>query len=156
VTAPDARRLGLFVAVLATAAIAVSVAYRVTDVGFPSLTSLHMFSPLVAGGIVCLANGIGSASESGARAGSSRPWRPPSRSSLSLFVSLLVPGVAFDPSADPVPGIGLPPGAMGVLVLGATVNAVFAFGEEFGWRGDLLWELAPLGFWRASVAIGAM
>nr|WP_305882799.1 CPBP family intramembrane glutamic endopeptidase [Halobellus rarus] len=37
---------------------------------------------------------------------------------------------------------------------GVTVNAVFALGEEFEWRGYLLWELAPLGFWRASVAIG--
>ncbi|WP_311172314.1 CPBP family intramembrane glutamic endopeptidase [Halobellus ordinarius] len=43
-----------------------------------------------------------------------------------------------------------------VLGLGTTVNAVFAFGEEFGWRGYLLWELAPWGFWKASFTIGAL
>jgi membrane protease YdiL (CAAX protease family) len=40
------------------------------------------------------------------------------------------------------------------LIAGPTINAVFGFGEELGWRGLLLRELAPLGFWRSSYLIG--
>lgn len=42
------------------------------------------------------------------------------------------------------------------LVAGITVNAVAGFGEELGWRGFLQKELGVLGFWRASVIIGAI
>lgn len=166
-TSPDSRRLGQFVGTLTIAALAVSVAYRVTDVGFLALTSLYMFSPLVAGVVVCLVNGI-SFSRVGLRVGRPRWLAMAVLLSLpiilvTLLVSLVVPGVVFDPTAEPIPGAGLPPGVPGVLAtiglalaLGATINAVFALGEEFGWRGYLLWELAPLGFWRASVAIGAI
>lgn len=40
------------------------------------------------------------------------------------------------------------------LIAGATVNALFAFGEELGWRGFLHAELKSLGFWRASFVTG--
>ncbi|UWG47842.1 Metal-dependent membrane protease, CAAX family [Halanaeroarchaeum sp. HSR-CO] len=40
------------------------------------------------------------------------------------------------------------------LVLGGTVFAVAAFGEELGWRGLLLTELAPIGFWKVSLVTG--
>lgn len=40
------------------------------------------------------------------------------------------------------------------LIAGITINALFAFGEELGWRGFLLQELKPLGFARASLLIG--
>ena len=40
------------------------------------------------------------------------------------------------------------------LMAGITINALFAFGEELGWRGFLLQELKPLGFARASILIG--
>ncbi len=42
------------------------------------------------------------------------------------------------------------------LVAGATLNALFAFGEEIGWRGWCDRELRPLGFWRYSALTGAM
>src|SRR5699024_10007583 len=35
-----------------------------------------------------------------------------------------------------------------------TINAIFAFGEEIGWRGFLLREFQVLGFWKASLIIG--
>jgi membrane protease YdiL (CAAX protease family) len=41
-----------------------------------------------------------------------------------------------------------------VLLAGPTVNAGAAFGEELGWRGVLVRELEPLGFWRSSFVIG--
>jgi membrane protease YdiL (CAAX protease family) len=42
------------------------------------------------------------------------------------------------------------------LVAGLTINAVAALGEELGWRGLLLRELSPLGFWRLSLLTGAV
>jgi membrane protease YdiL (CAAX protease family) len=42
------------------------------------------------------------------------------------------------------------------LLLGTTVNAVPAFGEEIGWRGFLFKELRPLGFWKMGLFIGAI
>ena len=40
------------------------------------------------------------------------------------------------------------------LVLGATLFALAALGEELGWRGLLLTELAPLGYWKLSLWTG--
>lgn len=40
------------------------------------------------------------------------------------------------------------------IVAGTTINAVFAFGEEMGWRGFLFKELKSLGFWKSGVLIG--
>jgi membrane protease YdiL (CAAX protease family) len=42
------------------------------------------------------------------------------------------------------------------LVAGFTINALFAFGEELGWRGLLLKELEHLGFWKSSFLIGVI
>jgi membrane protease YdiL (CAAX protease family) len=42
------------------------------------------------------------------------------------------------------------------LVLGGTLFALAAFGEELGWRGLLLTELAPLGFWKLSLWTGVI
>jgi membrane protease YdiL (CAAX protease family) len=40
------------------------------------------------------------------------------------------------------------------LVAGLTINVIAALGEELGWRGLLLRELSPLGFWRVSLLTG--
>jgi len=40
------------------------------------------------------------------------------------------------------------------FILGATVNAIAAFGEETGWRGLFLKEANYLGFWKGSFLIG--
>lgn len=42
------------------------------------------------------------------------------------------------------------------LIGGITFNAIFAFGEEIGWRGFLLREFLELGFWKASILIGVI
>lgn len=52
-----------------------------------------------------------------------------------------------------------PPAVMLVgqgLVAGLTINALAALGEELGWRGLLLTELSPLGFWRLSAITGVI
>jgi CAAX protease family protein len=42
------------------------------------------------------------------------------------------------------------------LLIAPGINAVFAFGEEWGWRGFLLSKLLPLGQWRALVFSGGL
>ncbi len=42
------------------------------------------------------------------------------------------------------------------LVAGVTINAIFGFGEELGWRGFLQRELGYMGFWKSSAIIGAI
>jgi membrane protease YdiL (CAAX protease family) len=46
--------------------------------------------------------------------------------------------------------------AIAGILAGATINALFAFGEEYGWRGVLQNLLAPLGAFRANILIGLM
>lgn len=43
---------------------------------------------------------------------------------------------------------------LGGLLAGATVNLLFALGEELMWRGYLWERLRPRGFWPASLEIG--
>ncbi|QLG50617.1 CPBP family intramembrane glutamic endopeptidase [Natrinema halophilum] len=55
--------------------------------------------------------------------------------------------------------VPVPPAVLFVvqgLVAGLTINALAALGEELGWRGLLLTELAPLGFWKFSLFTGAV
>lgn len=42
------------------------------------------------------------------------------------------------------------------ILAGLTVNGLFAFGEEYGWRGVLADELAPLGRVRATLLTGVL
>jgi membrane protease YdiL (CAAX protease family) len=49
-------------------------------------------------------------------------------------------------------GLGLVAG----VVAGFSVNGLFAFGEEYGWRGVLMDELAPLGSVKANILTGVM
>ncbi|MFB6168565.1 MAG: CPBP family intramembrane glutamic endopeptidase [Haloferacaceae archaeon] len=164
---PDSTRLGLFVGLLVVFAGGLHLVARIVDTSPIALAPIYMFSPLIAGLAVCLRHGV-ALTDVGLRRGRVR-WLALSAVvalplvAMALLVAVAVPGVGFNPAADPLPGIALPSGFLGVLAtfllalgLGATVNAAFAFGEEFGWRGYLLWELAPLGFWRASVLIGAV
>ncbi|AQL43119.1 hypothetical protein BV210_10505 [Halorientalis sp. IM1011] len=166
-TGPNHGRLGLFVGILAVAAVALVAVARLADVSTIALTPAYMFSPLVAGLVVCLTRDV-SLSTVGLRVGRPRWFAAAIGCSLALVgltlgLALSVPGIGLATGVDPIPGLELPDGLLGlaamlalVVALGSTVNAVFAFGEEFGWRGYLLWELAPLGFWKASLAIGAL
>lgn len=42
------------------------------------------------------------------------------------------------------------------LIAGITINALFAFGEEYGWRGVLADKLRPLGVLRSNLVIGVL
>lgn len=163
----DRERLGTFFGVLVGFVVLFEAVSVVANVGMVQLAPLYMFTPMVAG-VVTLWRSSVPLSVVGLRRGRGR-WlalaavAPIALAYCVLGVSLVIPNVAFSPGADLVPGLDLPRGVLGilgalvlVLVLGVTVNAAMAFGEELGWRGYLLWELAPLGFWRASLLIGAV
>ena len=91
----------------------------------------------------------------------------------TIGVSLLFPGVKYSPEMtglfeylgdyipeDMMSEMPFSPVAMFWLMLlqgiiaGPTINAVAAFGEEFGWRGFLLKETASAGFWKSALFIG--
>lgn len=40
------------------------------------------------------------------------------------------------------------------LLAGATINALFAYGEEYGWRGYMAEALKNTNFWKAALVIG--
>ena len=45
---------------------------------------------------------------------------------------------------------------LSALTIGVMINTLFAFGEEFGWRGYLLMRLLPAGRLRAMVLVGVV
>jgi CAAX protease family protein len=45
---------------------------------------------------------------------------------------------------------------LGLALNALTLNAMLAFGEEYGWRGYLLPKLLPLGEFRAAVIVGVI
>jgi membrane protease YdiL (CAAX protease family) len=59
-------------------------------------------------------------------------------------------------SAIPSSTLVLPAVFLASLVLGPTINGVFGFGEEFGWRGYLLPKLLPLGKLKAYIILGVI
>jgi membrane protease YdiL (CAAX protease family) len=100
---------------------------------------------------------------------------------LALAISLLAPGVSLATGLEGIlaaladklpssqiaearrqlehtilarPGVLLTVSFGQVLIVGPTINAGVALGEELGWRGFLFHELNPLGFWRSSFLIG--
>jgi len=106
---------------------------------------------------------------------------PPAIAIASLLISLAFPGISFSADASAFAERiayylrGAPPEQLETvksqlaaipmwvffissliqgLLAGATINTLFAFGEELGWRGFLFKELAPLGFWKAQALIG--
>jgi CAAX protease family protein len=60
----------------------------------------------------------------------------------------------LEPTVLAKPGVLLLLSLGQVLLAGPTINAVAALGEELGWRGLLLHELRPAGFWMSSFLIG--
>lgn len=85
-----------------------------------------------------------------------------------MGASALMPGESWSPDNETVAAaMKQIPGNMGTwgfigitlisgLLAGMTINAVFAFGEEIGWRGYLVELLKGQGFIRTSVVTGAI
>ncbi len=67
----------------------------------------------------------------------------------------VVPGLTEDvalPTAAAIAASGIVAG----ILAGLTINGLFAFGEEYGWRGVLAEELRPLGRARATLLTGVL
>jgi len=66
----------------------------------------------------------------------------------------LSPGLPATAIRLPPDGLLIPIFIGGALLAGVSINALFALGEELGWRGLLLSEVRSLGWWRANLLIG--
>ncbi len=163
----DRSRVTTFLGALFAFWLLFEVVSFVTNVGMIQLAPIYMFTPFVAALLTVWRSDVGLL-DIGLRIGRVR-WLviaavlPLGIALLTTVVAVAVPGIVFSPGVELLPGVALPGGVPGllagigiVLALGVTVNAVLAVGEEVGWRGYLLWELAPLGFWRASAVIGVI
>lgn len=98
---------------------------------------------------------------------------------LSTLISGLLPGVHFHYGAEQILSMqgqldeetaarveeqlaSMPPALMLIstfissILAGCTINAAFAFGEEYGWRNYLASALRGCPFWKASLLIGAV
>lgn len=85
-----------------------------------------------------------------------------------MGMSILMPGAAWSPENETVTAaLKQLPGNIGVwgfigitmisgLIAGVSINAIFAFGEEIGWRGYLVELFKGQGFIRTSVVTGAI
>jgi len=104
---------------------------------------------------------------------------PIAMSFTSFGISLLLPGVSFDPdmsaflekiaaystpeqmekakaSLEPLRNFFIPIMLLQGILAGITINALFSFGEEAGWRGFMLSALKGRNFFIASLIIGAV
>lgn len=89
---------------------------------------------------------------------------------LTLVVSSWMPGMSYNPDNETVTqaltqmsqqtGVALTPSLYILITLlsglfaGATINALFAFGEEIGWRGYLLQQFRGKNFLVTAILIG--
>ena len=79
------------------------------------------------------------------------------------WVTLDLTGLSgFKMQMAALPGMGVLPLGVAVIVylalmvFNSLVTAIFAFGEEVGWRGWLLTSLRPLGTWPALLIVGVV
>lgn len=146
------------------------------------LVVVYMWGPAVAAIVVQRRRGESIRAGCGLRRGRLRwvglAWLAPvGFLALTVGVGAALPGVSFTTDYGAfLLGLGLPEEQVAVtlaalealpvppvvlfvlqgLAAGATINAVAALGEELGWRGLLLRELSPLGFWRLSLLTGVV
>ncbi|PKQ17254.1 MAG: hypothetical protein CVT67_00095 [Actinobacteria bacterium HGW-Actinobacteria-7] len=77
---------------------------------------------------------------------------------IEVLTTLLPAQVADGLTTSSMPAVLAlyPLGLVAGIGAGLTINGLFAFGEEYGWRGVLMDELAPLGAVKANLLTGVM
>ncbi|APW97079.1 CAAX protease family protein [Halobiforma lacisalsi AJ5] len=183
-TGIDRRSLATFLGTLAVLSGTIVAVSRLAGVSMLALAPAYMFTPMLAGIATCIVGPPSFEAAGLRLPRGRFRWLavavavPIVLVLLGTAISLGLPGVEFVPDANPLTGEGTqfaqpqdgeatPAGPslpgwpwnllisiVAAVVFGVTINGVFAFGEEFGWRGVFLTELAPLGFWGASAVIG--
>lgn len=145
------------------------------------LESIYMLFPMIVAGALQLIHKEPFKSTGLLRFKINRTWLvalllPVIAVAISIFISALMPGVrlhygsgqivsqfgmdeaaaaALDAQLSSMPpavliGVELVSG----LFAGCTINALFAFGEEYGWRNYLVSALEGTGFWKKALFIG--
>jgi membrane protease YdiL (CAAX protease family) len=131
---------------------ALSTGRTATDLRSGGIVGLGMFAPALAAIVMRLF-----VSREGLRGslGPSRRWR---YYALAVFGPVIL--VTFVVVMVSVTGLGdfSPGGPLGIiyaalLLVGVPIGALYAFGEEYGWRGYLLPKLLPLGEVKASLVV---
>jgi membrane protease YdiL (CAAX protease family) len=74
---------------------------------------------------------------------------------LAAFRAFLA-STGAEASTIPSSALILPAIFLASLFIGPTINGIFGFGEEFGWRGYLLPKLMPLGKLKAYIIVGVI
>lgn len=182
------RRIAVFYAVVFALTHAVTTAYRLRGGSWHSLDTF-----LVANGIMLIPGLTAIAfarwispdprrSTLGLHLRPNRWWlvawlAPPALMSLTLGISLLWPGTAFDPTMEGLgprlgfsaadgarlansvrafPGPALVGFLLQGLLLGPTAGLIGGLGEELAWRGLLYHQLISRGFWRCTFITGLL
>lgn len=167
------------------AAVARAVGLRAGSLGFLALESFIMLTPLATAVLVSMARPSGLPLKDVLALRFRMGWKGffvswllfPALAFLTLGISLLLPGVRYDPSMaeliermtrgmspEKIAEIRESARAMPPLLLtlvqglaaGISINAAFGFGEEAGWRGFLVKELKGSSFWGSSIFTGAV
>jgi membrane protease YdiL (CAAX protease family) len=156
--------------------------------GGAAITALAMFAPMLATLVVQLVAGEPVLRGVGARPRANRWLLMGALAGLAVpvgatLIGLLFPGVRYDPSVDgmiarlaplldpemqaqaraQIEALPIHPALLALpqaVLAGCTINALFAFGEEIGWRGWLWRELRGSAetprFWTANAVIGTI
>jgi uncharacterized protein len=131
---------------------AFSTGSTATDLRSGGMVTLGMFAPALAAIVMRLF-----VSREGFRGsvGPSRRWRYYALAVLGpvILVTFVVAVVALTGLGDFTPGGPLGIIYAALLLIGVPIGALYAFGEEYGWRGYLLPKLLPLGEVKASLIL---
>lgn len=155
---------------------------RISDTGFLYMAIFYMFIPMIVAIVLQKFVYKDSLKALGLSFKLNRWWLiawilPLVLALLTFGISLIMPGVQFSPGMDgfisrisgsltpeqldmlktqiaSAPYIIFISALIQGLIYGPTINAVAAFGEEYGWRGFLQKQYSYMSFWKMSLVIG--
>lgn len=146
-----------------------------------SISILYMFLPLITALVLQKIRKVSPASTGLLNFKFSKAWLvavaiPYAILLLTILISALLPGVKLEFSAENIiassglegaaadavrnqlssvsPALMIVGTLFSGLLAGCTINAVAAFGEEYGWRNYMVDALRGKGFWKAALVIG--